>query len=136
MMGMAAFPQTGEYKYGKGTVFILRNDPKEYVLSAGGDEELVKTVSTLYQKKTKESLYFKNSFVLERGMYKIIAVLDESVTNEPYIAKGKYIDLFDPQLPILETKEVSPGTQALLIDIDQVDKKALRTLIHSQEKLL
>lgn len=61
--------------------------------------------------------------MLERGMYKIIAVLDESVTNEPYIAKGKYIDLFDPQLPILETKEVSPGTQALLIDIDQVDKK-------------
>ena len=56
-------------------------------------------------------------------MYKIIAVLDESVTNEPYIAKGKYIDLFDPQLPVLEIKEVSPGTQALLIDMDRVDKK-------------
>lgn len=40
-----------------------------------------------------------------------------------YIAKGKYIDLFDPQLPVLEIKEVSPGTQALLIDMDRVDKK-------------
>src|SRR5690606_22588447 len=47
-MGIPAGAAGGEYTYGKGTVYILRNDPKEYVLKAGGDQQLIQVVKDLY----------------------------------------------------------------------------------------
>ena len=34
-------PKGGEYTYGKGTVYIIRKDPKEFVLEKSNDEELI-----------------------------------------------------------------------------------------------
>jgi hypothetical protein len=46
--------------------------------------------------------------------------MDEGGDADPYIIKGKLIDLFDPTLPVLSQKEVNPGEQALLYNIEQV----------------
>ena len=73
-----------------------------------------------------ESLYgpmqWKNHFLLDRGPYKIAAALDESVSDEPYVLEGSFIDLFDPTLPIVTRKELAPGSQAFLYDLRKAPK--------------
>ncbi len=123
LMGIPAGAPEGEYSFGKGTVYILRADPKEYVLSEGGDKKFIETVSHLYSDKAKAGdLQFKNNFYLERGQYDIVSVMEESVSNKPFTVEGTLIDLFDPTLPVYSEKKIRPGERGLFIDVDRVDK--------------
>lgn len=112
----------GEYTFGKGTILVIRQDPKEFVLEKNTDEGYVNGVKRMYEEVAKAGkLEFKNNFYLERGVYDLIAVLDESVSQDPFIHKGRLIDLFDPTLPVLYEKKVNPGEQAYLLNIDRVE---------------
>ena len=113
---MPANAKEGTYRYGKGRVFVLRHDPKEYVLQAGGDKPLTNCLRKAYGKNLQE----KNHFTLRREQYLLSAVLEESVSNEPLHLKGLFINLFDPTLPILTEKIVQPGEQSFLVDINKV----------------
>ena len=100
---------------------MIRRDPKDFVLTAGGDAEYLAAVRGLYGKgKQAGTLEFKNHFYLERGPYEIVAVVDENADTEPFVLEGKFIDLFDPALPVLTRRAVLPGTQALLYNLDKV----------------
>ena len=119
LMGIPEKAEEGEYKYGKGKVYVLRHDPKEYVLSEGGDKQFVEVVTKAYGK-----LEMKNSFYLERGPYTLAAVLDEDVvSNQPLVLKGDYIDLFSPELTYHSELSILPGKQAFLYDLRKIDKK-------------
>ena len=132
LMGIPAGAEEGEYKYGKGTVYIMRADPKEYVLSAGGDRKFLDTVCRLYSEKAKAGkVEFKNSFYLERGPYDIVAVMNESVSDAPYTVTGTMIDLFDPELPVLKSKEIAPGYCGYFLDIDRIRNKGAQVLAAS-----
>lgn len=123
-MNIAVSPKEGEYSYGKGTIYIIRTDPKDFVLKADNDKQLLDVVKRMYEQKANAGkLIFKNNFYLQRGAYDLVAVLDESVSNEPYIIKGSFIDLFDPKLPVYQSKTVNPGEQAFLLNIDRVTNK-------------
>ena len=123
-MNISSSPKEGEYSYGKGTVYIIRTDPKDFVLKADNDKQLLDVVKRMYEQKANAGkLLFKNNFYLQRGAYDLVAVLDESVSNEPYIIKGNFIDLFDPKLPVYQSKTVNTGEQALLLNIDRVPNK-------------
>ena len=63
---------------------------------------------------------FKNHFYLERGMFDIAAVLDESVSEDPLRIEGRLIDVYDSTLPVYSVKELSPEQQCLLIDVNRV----------------
>ena len=117
LMGIAPGAGEGVYPFGKGKVCILRHDPKEYVLSAGGDSLLLEAVESLYG-----PLECKNHFVLDRGPYKMAAVLDETALDAPYALEGCFIDLFDSALPVLDRKVVEPGSQAFLYDVRKAPK--------------
>lgn len=120
LLGIPEQAPEGEYQVGKGKVYVLRHDPKEYVLQTGGDEALLSTVKKAYGK-----LEEKNSFRLQRGCYELFSVVDESPAGDkPYTAKGCYIDLFDPELPVLQTKTVTPGHQAFLFNVNKVADKS------------
>lgn len=120
-MGMRPYPSDGSYDYGKGTVYVLRRDPKEFVMEAGQDEKFVSIIKQLYEDKAGAGpLEFKNHFYLERGPFDLIAVMDESVNDAPYVTKGRFIDLFDPTLPVLKEKKVLPGSQAYLYNLDRM----------------
>lgn len=124
MMEMGFSPKEGEYSYGKGTVYVIRRDPKEFVLAAGGDRDFVDIVKTMYEQKARAGkLRFKNDFYLERGVYNLVAVLDESIDSKPRVVKGKLIDLFDPELPVYSSRSIQPGEQALFLDVDRVTDK-------------
>ena len=112
--------KAGEYPYGNGKVNILRNDPKEFVLEKEGDKTFVNTIKTLYREKTGRELELKNSFALTRGPYEIISVVDENADQSPYTIEGKLIDLFDPEIPVLDQKQVNPGEQTLLYNISSI----------------
>lgn len=118
LMGISPDPAAGNYKFGKGKVRIIRQDPKEFVLEKNGAEPLIGAVEELYGGNIEK----KNSFLLERGMYLLAAVLDESVSPEPLKLEGRYVDLYDPSLPICENVEVRPGVQRLFIDLSKVRK--------------
>jgi len=129
-LNMGATPVNGRYEVGKGTVFVIRQNPKEYILNENGDKPYVEVVKNAYENAAKAGqLQFKNHFYLERGPFDIIAVLDESASESPFVAKGPVIDLYDPQLPVLSEKIVEPGTQAFLFNIGRVtDKKQPQVL--------
>ena len=119
LMQMPRRPGEGSYRFGRGSVQIIRQDPKEFVLTAGGDIPLMKAIEQAYGR-----LEQKNSFYLERGPYVLGAVLDENVTgSEPMRIRGRYIDLFDPKLPCLDEKEVQPGEQTFLYDLKKVKNR-------------
>ena len=124
LLGIGENPKDGEYTCGKGTVYVIRKDPKEFVLSKYGDREYVEIVKKMYAEKANAGeLVFKNSFYLERGPFDLIAVMDECVSSEPYTVKGLFIDLFDPKLPVLTEKIVNPGEQSYLFDINRLEDK-------------
>jgi hypothetical protein len=105
---------------GKGFIHVIRQNPKEFVLNAGGAEGFLKVVKQAYaQEAHGGDLEFKNSLYLERGPYDIVSVMDESVDSKPYVVKGPVIDLFDPELPVLAEKTVSPGEQAFLYQVSR-----------------
>lgn len=132
LMDIPAGAVEGEYRYGKGTVYIIRSDPKEYVLTEGGDRKFLETVCRLYSDRAKAGkVEFKNSFYLERGPYDIVAVMNESVSDEPYTVTGTLIDLFDPQLPVLKSKDIAPGQCGYFLDIDRVKKDGPKVLAAS-----
>lgn len=123
LMGIDADAAEGEYKVGKGTVRVLRSDPKEHILNAGGDKAFIDAVTSLYEDKAKAGrMELKNDFMLQRGPYRLVAVVDEGISDAPAAFAGRFIDLFDPELPVLRQCTVAPGSQAMLYDLDRIAK--------------
>lgn len=119
LMQMPEKAEEDVYRYGKGRIYVVRQDPKEFVMQERGDQSLLSVIEKAYGK-----LEYKNHFYLERGPYTLAAVVDENAVNsEPLQLNGNYIDLFDPKLPCLKQKIVNPGEQAFLFDINAVKKR-------------
>ncbi|MDR1172881.1 MAG: hypothetical protein LBL24_10535 [Bacteroidales bacterium] len=125
LMGLPSVtPETGEYACGKGKVYVIREDPKNFVLNPDNDQAYFATVRKAFETAPGTGkLKTGNSLYLERGPYIIASVMDESVSNDPLTLKGVYIDLFDPALPVLHEKRVNPGEQAFLYNAGQVKDK-------------
>ena len=133
LMGMPQNVGEGNYKVGKGTVCVMRHDPKEFILNENGDAGYISTLTGLYEKQAKGgALKFKNNYLLQRGPYTLAAVVDESVSDEPLTLKGKYIDMFDHTLPMKDEVTVTPNTQVMLLDVAKVkDGKKAQVLAAS-----
>ncbi len=129
-LGIQETAAQSKYSYGKGKVFIIRQDPKELVMKENGDAAFLGLVKNAYQNDARAGgLEFKNNFVLNRGPFTIAAVLSEYKQDEPLTMNGSFIDLFDPELPVLDQKVVSPGTQAYLYDLNKVENKTKPTVL-------
>jgi hypothetical protein len=114
-----------KFSYGKGSVYIIRQNPKEFVLQANADTKFINVVKQGYENDANAGkLEFKNSLYLERGPYDVVSVMDENADAKPYTIKGPVIDLFDPQLPVLAEKVINPGEQSLLYNINRIPYKA------------
>lgn len=124
LLGVPLSESGGIYEVGKGKVYLVRKDPKELIMKKSGDEEFMATVKKAYEHDAKAgNLILKNNFVLERGPFVIAAVLDESQSKSPVTLTGTFIDLFDPALPVLNTKTIKPNTQAYLFDVNKTENK-------------
>ncbi|MDB5153401.1 MAG: hypothetical protein JWR54_2152 [Mucilaginibacter sp.] len=129
LLGINPSPAKQKFSVGKGSVYVIRQDPKEFVMQTKNDNDYINQVKQAYEKDAHDGkLIFKNNFYLERGPYDIISVLDENSDSKPYIIKGPVIDLFDPKLPVLDQKTINPGEQSFLYDPSRVDKKQPKVL--------
>jgi len=130
--------KAGKEKYtaGKGAVYVVRKNPKDFVMEANGSAQFVDIVKRAYENDAKAGmLEFKNSLYVERGPYDIVSVMDESISNEPYVVNGPVIDLFDPQLPVLLKKTIVPGQQALLYNLNRVKNKKQPQVLASASRI-
>ncbi|MDQ0637688.1 hypothetical protein QF042_001253 [Pedobacter sp. W3I1] len=124
MLGINPTTTDSAYKVGHGKVYVVRKDPKELVMKANGDTDFISTLKAAYETDAKAGeLIIKNNFVLNRGPFVIAAVVDESPSKEPLKLSGSYIDLFNPELPILNQKVIDPKTQAYLFDLNKIENK-------------
>ncbi|MHA4893134.1 hypothetical protein ACXZ1K_00170 [Pedobacter sp. PWIIR3] len=124
------------FKIGSGALHVIRKNPKEFIMNAGGAIDFLSLVKKAYEYEAKAGrLIFKNNLVLHRGPYDIISVMNESTSVESYIQKGKLIDLFDPKLPVLKEKIVSPGEQAYLYNIDRISDKTKPQVLASAARI-
>ncbi|HRP55783.1 hypothetical protein [Agriterribacter sp.] len=113
-----------EAAVGKGKVYVLRQNPKAFVIAANGDENYMNIIKKAWQTDAKAGeLQLKNNFYLQRGPYDIVSVMDESISEQPYTVNGLLIDLFDPELPVLQKKVVQPGSQAFLYNLSRIKNK-------------
>jgi len=136
LLGVTPDSSDQKIKIGKGAVYVLRQNPKEYVLAANKDSDYISTVKHAYEKDAHAGdLHFKNSLYLERGPYDIVSVLDENADSKPFTIKGPVIDLFDPQLPVLAKKTISPGEQSLLYNLGRVLNKKLPQVLTSASRI-
>ncbi|MDR0414092.1 MAG: hypothetical protein LBH84_01575 [Prevotellaceae bacterium] len=118
-------PQTGEYAAGKGKVYVLREEPMDFVMRSGGDAAYFSLVKKAFEEQPGAGqLETKNHLYLERGPYVIASVMDESVSSEPLALSGTFVDLFDPELPVLHAKTVRVGEQAFLYDVKKVTDRS------------
>lgn len=125
-----------EFEVGKGTVHVIRQNPKEFVMEPNGDQKYLDVIKDAYEKDADAGkLIFKNNLYLERGPYKIIAVMDESVNDEAFTIEGPVIDLFDPELLVLSKKVVAPGHQAFLYSLDEVENKIRPQVLASASRI-
>ncbi len=124
------------YKVGKGMVYIVRQNPKEFVLQANNDDNYINLIKRAYEKDAHAGkIVYKNSLYLERGPYDIVSVMNENADSNPYTIKGPVIDLFDPLLPVLTQKTVPPGEQSLLYDLNRVANKKQPKVLASASRI-
>jgi hypothetical protein len=136
LLGINPTGNDQRFAVGKGAVYVLRQNPKEYVMQANNDDNFIKTVKHAYEKDADGGkLKFKNSMYLERGPYDIISVMDENTDSKSYTVKGPVIDLFDPQLPVLDKKIINPNEQALLYVVKRVEDKKQPKVLASASRV-
>ena len=136
LLGIDQQSGTKKYKVGVGHVYVMRENPKDFVMQANNDSNYLNTIKQAYETDAKAGkLVLKNSLYLERGPYDVIAVLNENPDTKPYVVKGPVIDLFDPQLPVLAEKVVNPGEQSYLFDVKRVANKLKPQVLASASRV-
>ncbi|ACT03262.1 hypothetical protein [Paenibacillus sp. JDR-2] len=119
-LGLEPSLAPGEYAVGKGCLAYLPLHPSQCAVLPEAGEQLRQTVASAIT-KAENSLRWekKNGMALRRGPYIIAAVLDESLSEEPYKIYGKLVDLLDANLPIVDEVTVNAGEQVLLYDLSK-----------------
>lgn len=111
---------TGLAPVGKGVVLREAVSPAALTYRPGGAESLLRAArqaASAVRMPWKESA----ALLLRRGPYLVAAGLDESVPGaRPLVLRGRYINLFDPELTLLNSVPIAPGTRALLFDLNAV----------------
>ena len=124
-LGFDRWPAEGAHKVGKGLLAVLKRKPVSLALSPGGDEDLVTPLRRAFGARNGPRAWREQNYLLlRRGPYVIAAVLDESISDRPLFLRGRFVDLLNPQLPVLTTKKIAPGQRALLYDLDRAPEAA------------
>ncbi|GIX06621.1 MAG: hypothetical protein KatS3mg115_1024 [Candidatus Poribacteria bacterium] len=104
---------------GEGSVGIWRVNPRELAEHPEGDWFLQAQLDEGLRRARAPIPIPRHVMHIVRGPYEVVAVLDESVSAEPYRVPGLYVDLFDPSLPIVRERFLSPGEQAVLLAVER-----------------
>jgi hypothetical protein len=116
-----AHDATGEHQVGRGMVVFESRSPSRISRSHDGAERVrvaVKKAMAATDQTWKES----PALVLRRGPYVVAAGLDLATKTAPVTLKGRFISLFDPAQPVIDSYTVRAGSRVLLVDIERYPK--------------
>jgi hypothetical protein len=117
-LGLARSLPSGKFAVGKGTLLYDQRSPATLAYRKEGAGQ-IRELARLACQSSGIDFRESNHVVLRRGPYVIAAGLDESVSGEPKLLRGQFINLFDARLPILSDVRLSPGTRYLLLDVNR-----------------
>ena len=105
-------------KAGLGAVVWSRRNPAALTANAEGDAFVAGLVRDACQRagvKWRETNYL----LLRRGPYVVASGLDESIESEPRRIEGRFINLFDPELRVRDSVQLTPSGRFFLLDLDR-----------------
>ena len=129
-LGIDTNPGEGVFAVGNGKLFVQRKHPAYY--SRGkqqGDD--YRAVIRAACGEAKIDFVERNHFLLRRGPYLIGAVMRESISDEPLVLKGRFIDLFEPDLAVKTEVRIAPDQHCWLIDMNRMAATAPAALAAS-----
>lgn len=129
-LGVGTTPDEGVYDVGDGKLFVQRKHPAWYSRGKRQADEFRALIRTASNDAGIEFVE-RNYFLLRRGPYLIGAVMRESCGDEPLVLKGRFIDLFEPELAVKTEVRIAPDQQCWLIDMDRVTATAPAALAAS-----
>jgi len=108
----------GLHRVGHGVVLSERISPAALTYRKDGGETVrgfARQAAAAVNLTWKET----NALVLRRGPYIIGAGLDESIPGtRPYVLHGRFVNLFDANLPVLDRSILTANTRVFLVDLD------------------
>jgi hypothetical protein len=114
----------GAHRAGKGLLLYDAVSPAALTyLPSGGDHirALVRRACDAAGHPYRET----NFLALRRGPYLVAAGLDESASDPPHVLTGRFLDLFDSDLPLIDQIALDPGRRSLLLDLDRTGNRIL-----------
>lgn len=124
LLGLGHNPDEGVYKVGKGKVGVKRMSPARITLNADATFEWREWVRSAVAPDAE----WKNHFVMKRGPYRIAAVMEESVSDDPLMLEGCFADLLTNDFALIRKKVIGPGENALLFDLQDVSDQPVRVI--------
>ncbi len=127
LSGAADMATAKPFKVGQGRVLWLRQNPVDLAATAEAETGFgrkLKDTATAHGLRWRE----ENHLLLRRGPYVVAAGLDESTSSEPKLIRGRFINLFDPELRLQSELALMPGSRFFLLDLDRVSGKRPRVL--------
>ncbi len=124
---MIPLRRTSSFRSSKGGLIWLRERPADLTTSAQGADQVVAMAKLAAEKiglKWRETNYL----LLRRGPYIIAAGLDESIPGEPKVLHGRFVNLFDSELRVLENVTLAPGSRYFLRDLNATKGGKLQLL--------
>jgi len=112
-----AASDSGPTAVGKGGMIWMRENPASLAASAEGDARLAAIVKQAAA-RTRLNWRETNYLLLRRGPYVLAAGLDESLAAEPKTVRGRWVNLFDPELQVQKAVTLAPASRFFLLDLD------------------
>lgn len=113
--------QTSQKQVGKGTVVRLSVSPAALTYRKEGADILRNGMKNALD-AIRVRYSTSGALVLKRGPYIVAAVLDESDAPRTQPVSGRFINLFEADLPIQRSVPLMPGSRALLVDLSAFDR--------------
>lgn len=121
-LGVGTSPDEGIFNIGRGVFGYLHVNPSDIAYQKKQAERYREFIKTAMEARNDPGIVWssKNSYIMHRGPYIIATVLDESVNNQQAVLKGRFVKLFDPELPLTCEINLKPGENTLLYDLDRI----------------
>jgi hypothetical protein len=108
---------SGLFHVGRGVILSERVSPAALTYRADGGDTV-----RAFARQAAEAVHLPwsetNALVLRRGPYIVSAGLDASIPSAtPVTLHGRFVDLFDADLPVRSSVTLAPGTRDLLVDL-------------------
>ena len=120
-LGVTAEARTHAEAVGKGFVRIADVSPSALSRASDGADKVLALAAEM-SKALNWELKTQNYLTIRRGPFVVTSVLEESVSDAPLQLRGRFVDLFDPSLPVTRERVLAPGERTLLYDLDWAEK--------------